>query len=84
MAEIQQFINGVKIYQFKAKDSEINAHSLCLGNISEDFINHNMEKNGLYGYVYDFFVDYDNTGIDDILDIHTQLMKKNDINIWIN
>ena len=31
-----------------------------------------------------FFVDYDNTGIDDILDIHTQLMKKNDINIWIN
>ena len=44
---------------------------MCLGNISEDFINHNMEKNGLYGYVYDFFVDYDNTGNDDILDIHT-------------
>ena len=29
-----------------------------------------MEKKGLYGYVYDFSVDYDNIGIDDILDIH--------------
>ena len=79
MEEIQQFINGVKIYHFKAKDSEINAYSLCLGNISEEFINHNMKKKGLYGYVYDFSVDYDNIGIDDILDIHKQLMKKNNM-----
>ena len=27
------FVNGVKIYQFKAKDSEINASPMCLGNI---------------------------------------------------
>ena len=40
---------------------------MCLGNISEEFINHNMKKKGLYGYVYDFYVDYDNIGIDDIL-----------------
>ena len=27
------FVNGTEIYQFKAKDSEIKACSLCLGNI---------------------------------------------------
>ena len=30
------FINGTGIYKFKAKDSEIKANSLCLGNISKD------------------------------------------------
>ena len=29
-----------------------------------------MKKTGLYGYVYDFSVDYDSIDIDDILDIH--------------
>ena len=28
------FVNATKIYQFKAKDSEIKIHSSCLGNIS--------------------------------------------------
>ena len=27
------FVNGVKSYQFKAKDSEITTYPLCLGNI---------------------------------------------------
>ena len=27
------FVNGVQIYQFKAKDSELVAYLLCLGNI---------------------------------------------------
>ena len=31
------FVNATKIYQFKAKDSEIKDYSLCLGNISKDF-----------------------------------------------
>ena len=31
------FVNATKIYQFKAKDSEIKKHSLCLGNISGVF-----------------------------------------------
>ena len=31
------FVNATKIYQFKAKDSEIKAYPLCLGNISKDF-----------------------------------------------
>ena len=31
------FVNGAKIYKFKAKESEINAAPLCLGNISKGF-----------------------------------------------
>ena len=37
------------------------------------------EKTGFNGYVYDFRVDYDSTDVDDILDIHNYLMKKNNI-----
>ena len=32
-----------------------------------------------HGYVYDFSVGYDAIAVDDILDIHKYLMKKNDI-----
>ena len=35
-----------------------------------------MKKTGFNGYVYDFSVDYDATGVDDIVDIHKYLMKK--------
>ena len=38
-----------------------------------------MKKTGFNGYVYDFSVDYDATGVDDIVDIHKYLMKKNNI-----
>ena len=38
-----------------------------------------MLKTGLRGYVYDFSVDYNTVTVDDILDIHNYLMKKNDI-----
>ena len=38
-----------------------------------------MKKTGFYGYVYEFCVDYDATAIDDILDIHKYLIKKNGI-----
>ena len=38
------FVNATKIYQFKAKDSEIKDYTLCLGNISKDFAINNMEK----------------------------------------
>ena len=31
------FVNGVEIYKFKAKDFEILATSLFLGNVSKDF-----------------------------------------------
>ena len=69
-------VNGAEIYNFKAKDSEIVASPLCLGNISKDWSIDNMKKAGFNGYVYDFSVDYDSTDVDDIKDIHKYLMKK--------
>ena len=72
-------INGTEIIEFKAKDSEIVASPLCLGNISKDWSTDNMKKTGFNGYVYDFSVDYDATDVDDIKDIHKYLMKKNNI-----
>ena len=73
------FLNGTKIIEFKAKDSEINAISLCLRNISKKFFVDNMKKTIFYGYVYDFSVDYYAIAVDDILDIHKYLMKKHSI-----
>ena len=48
------FVNGKEIVKFKAKDSEIVASPLCLGNISKDWSTDNMKKTGLNGYVYKF------------------------------
>ena len=43
------FVNGTEIYKFKAKDTEIVASPLCLGNISTDSSIDNMnEKNWIY------------------------------------
>ena len=72
-------VNGKEIHNFKAKDSEIVGTALCLGKISKDWSVDDMKKAGLNGYVYDFTVDYSNTAVYDILDIHNYLMKKNDI-----
>ena len=72
------FVNGTEIYKFKAKDSEIVATPLCLGNISKDISVDNVKKTGLNGYVYDFSADYDSISVDDaLLDIHKYLMKNN-------
>ena len=38
-----------------------------------------IKRTGLTRYVYDFSFDYDAIAVDDILDIHSFLMKKNDI-----
>ena len=38
------FVNCTEIYNFKAKDSEIVARPLCLGNISKDWSTDNMKK----------------------------------------
>ena len=73
------FVNDTEIYKFKAKDSEIVAIPLCLGNISKDLSVDNMKKTGFNGCIYDFSVDYDATDVDDIVDIHNYLMKKNNI-----
>ena len=73
------FVNGTEIYKFKAKDSEIVATPLCLGNISKDWSVDNMKKTGFNGYVYNFSVDYDAIAVDESVDIRKYLMKKNNI-----
>ena len=73
------FVNDTEIHKFKAKESEIVATPLCLGNISKGVSVGNMKKIELDGYVYDFSVDYDAIAIDDVLDIHRCLIKKNEI-----
>ena len=70
------FDSGTETYKFKAKDSEIVATPLCLGNISKDWSVDNLKKTGLNGYVYDFSVSYDAADVDDRLHIHKYFMKK--------
>ena len=38
------FVNGIEIYKFKAKNSEIVASQLCLENISKYWVTDNMKK----------------------------------------
>ena len=72
------FVNGVGIQKLKAKDPEINAIPLWLGNISNNFSVDHAKKTGFNGYVYNFSVDYDAIAVDDILNIHNYLMKNHD------
>ena len=67
-------VNAVKMYQFKAKYSEI--APLCLGNISKDFTIDNMKRTGLKGSVQVFYVDYNAIDTNSILNIHRYLMKE--------
>ena len=75
----QLFVNGIEIIKFKAKDSEIVPTPFCLGNISKDWSADNMKRTGLTGYVCDFRAGYDPIAVDEIIDIHKYLMKKNNI-----
>ena len=72
-------MNGTEIINFKAKDSEILAYSLCLGNISKDWSQDTMKEAGFNGYIYDFSTDYNGVTISDIQNIYRYLMKKNEI-----
>ena len=38
------FVNATKIYQFKAKDSEIKPYTLCLGKIPKHFTANNIKS----------------------------------------
>ena len=71
------FVYGKEIDKFKAKDSEIVATVICLGNISPDWSVDSMVNTGLIGFVYNFSADKDVIAVDDILDIRNYLLKKN-------
>ena len=76
------FVNGKKVIQIKAKDSEITAYLLILVNIAIDAdgdATNNFtyqEDTKLNGNDYNFSVDYSAITNDEILDIHNYLMKK--------
>ena len=70
------FVDVIKVYQYKTKNSEIKNHALCLGSISKDFTINNMTKTGLKGVVKLFSVDFNPIDTKDILNIHRYLMKR--------
>ena len=72
------YVNGAKLYQFKARSSEMKQYPLRLGNISKDFTVDNMKNTALNGYFCDFSVDYNTIDVSDITDAHKSLMKKQD------
>lgn len=73
------FVNGVKLYQFETKNSEINTQLLCFGIISKDFPVDNIKNTGPCECLCDFSVDYDTIYVDYVLDICKYLMKMCDI-----
>ena len=73
------FVNGKQVVKFKAKDSEIVPNPLCLGDIPKDISSLNVT--GLYGYVYDFSVNYKAISNSKIQDIPRYLMKKKQYHI---
>ena len=71
------FINATKIYEFKAKDSEIKDYTLCLGNISKEFPSNNLNENRIKKKCDFFSVDFSPNDTNDILHIYRYLMKGN-------
>ena len=71
------FVNGKEIHKFKAKDSEIVAAPLWLGNIWKEWSVNNMKKTELNGYVYDFSVNYRGIPFGFTQNIHKYLILKN-------
>ena len=73
------FVNGEEIHKFKAKDTEVVATPLCLGNASKDCSEDNIKKAGLNGYVYDFSIDFDAIPVEAIQGVHKYSIVKHDI-----
>ena len=67
------FVNGKQELKFKAKNDQI------VKKMYDNWTALNAAKTGLYGNVYDFAVDYTETSVVNIYNIHRYLMKKNDV-----
>ena len=78
-SKIFLYNNGVKIYQFNTKGSEIKSYILCLENISRCFSVNNLKKHGIKRYIYDFSFDYNTIDISIIVDTHKYLMEKHNV-----
>ena len=74
------FVKGTQELKFKSAINYRDRNLLCLGNISSDWSLTNSTKTGLYGYVYDFGIDYvPLSDVKTIYDIHRCLIKKHNI-----
>ena len=75
------FVNGKEVTKFTANNSELIKYPMCLRDLSKYFNTNAQHKKttGLYGNIYYFSVSYDAIAVDDILDIHKYLMRKNGI-----
>ena len=75
------FVNGKEVFKFKAKNSEIKPQPIALGGIitTEYISTDEIKESKLYGNIYDLNVDYSAISNDKIHNIHTYLMKKNDL-----
>ena len=70
------FVNAAKMWDFKAKNSEINSYTLNIGNISKPFTLSGMKKTGLKASIKFYFVIYNAINTSNILDIYRYLMKE--------
>ena len=52
------FVNTIKIFEFKAKDSEINKIALVFNKYVRRFFGKKNEKKRLNGCIYNFYDDY--------------------------
>ena len=68
------FVNATKVYQFKAKNSEIKDYALFLGNVLKDFKVIKKKKKRLKGVAKFFSVDFNPNDINDVLGIDKYLM----------
>ena len=73
-------VNGKQEIAFKAKNDQMQIAKLCLGNLSSDWTTAESQKNGFYGKIYDFVVDYDQaTSICTYYDFDRYLMIKHNM-----
>ena len=74
------FVNGRQELKFKAKTDQLVKEKLCIGNLSDQWTTSESEKNGVYGKIYDFVVDYEQiSGVKAIYDMHRYLITKHNI-----
>ena len=73
-------MNGSQELKFKSSVNYLDRNLLCVGNMSSDWSSANGAKTGLYGYVYEFAIDYvPLSGVKTIYDIHRYFIKKQNI-----
>ena len=74
------FVNGREELKFKTKTDQISNKNVCLGNLSRYWTKDESTKTSLYGYIYDFVLDYKAiVGTTTIYDMHQYLMTKHNI-----